>query len=300
MNPKQSKSSSRRIASVVFVVPLIFLAFFLGRELHYYRPLSDDQKQSYCKEHLAGNRFHPITRILQKFKKPVTVLDVGAHIGFVTLPALYCLPVQHSTLTIEPVPVNANELMRGVRRMGNAIAEKRISFRQVAFSNVSDSLKIYVPNARSDNAALSKKASVANIGNLPLSEVNVKLRKGDDLINDMVKELGDKRLPQIVKIDTQGQEPRVLEGMKTFLTEHRDDGLLVLAEHDKGLLKTSGFDAYPVYDFMEGLGYRVYCMPQITVTNDGQGDIQVTGTQWTRDQMNSKRCEDLVYWAGKK
>lgn len=85
-----------------------------------------------------------------------------------------------------------------------------------------------------------------------------------------------------------------------FLSQHRDDGLFVLAEHDRGLLKASGFSPYPVYDIMTALGYKVYCKPNVTVTNDGLGDLRVDGIEWTRDEMNTKRCDDLVYWAGKK
>ncbi|KAI0566749.1 Methyltransferase FkbM [Gracilaria domingensis] len=257
------------------------------------------RKKSFCDKQLRGKRIHDMTNILSLFKKPITLLDVGTNVGIISLTALYCLNVSHSTLSIEPVPMNARQFMEDVRRMGNAMEDGRIVFREIGFSNVNEMKDIYVPHNRGSNAALSEIASTARSGEHPIQAVPIMLRKGDEVIHDMVTQLKHQRDPQIIKIDTQGNEPLVLAGMKDFLTKHREEGLMVFAEHDVRLLRTSGFHAYAVYDFMKRLGYRVYCKPEVSVSDNGYGDLQVRGEPWKRDYMTSKSCLDLIYWAGK-
>ena len=69
----------------------------------------------------------------------------------------------------------------------------------------------------------------------------------------------------LVKIDTQGHELNVLQGMKMFLSDppsNEDLGgwsFVVVAEYDEKLQKAAGHDPNEVLNFMRNLGYEVRC-----------------------------------------
>eukprot|EP00178_Gracilaria_changii_P014254 TRINITY_DN40321_c0_g1_i1.p1 TRINITY_DN40321_c0_g1~~TRINITY_DN40321_c0_g1_i1.p1 ORF type:complete len:312 (+),score=50.17 TRINITY_DN40321_c0_g1_i1:162-1097(+) len=310
MNSKKSRVSVRtRIAVVSALVIVLFVLRFpteqLEEEVHLLcdecneRLYTPEHVQDYCIK-ATTDKVHGVTKIMMHLKKPITLLDVGANHGHITLQTLYCMNVSHSALAVEPIPESARRLTSYVRRFGTAVADKRVSFRQVALSDVNRKSSIFLPANRSDNAALSKSASVKNVGERDVQEIVVNLRKADDLIDVMVNELSEKRMPVFVKIDTQGNEPRVMAGMKRFLSAHRDDGLLVFAEHDKNLLRESGFEASAAYDLMKSLGYRAYCKPEVRVTDDGLGHFELSGEEWKREHMWTKTCTDILYWSGRK
>ena len=69
----------------------------------------------------------------------------------------------------------------------------------------------------------------------------------------------------LVKIDTQGHELSVLQGIERFLSNppSKDNlggwSFVVIAEYDINLQKASGHEPNEMIDFMRKLGYEVRC-----------------------------------------
>lgn len=242
--------------------------------------------RKYC-DHYVGrgaNVTHEFLNIVSHFKTPITILDVGANVGRVSLPAAYCFDVQHKVIAFEPLQENCDLIVSTGNRLGTALYDGRLSLVKGAVADEQGTSTMYFPQNRSDNGALNRKSASLIVKNKLHSET-VKVYKGDTFLNR------EKVRPSLIKIDVQGAEIRVLRGLEQYLRRQR--GVLVLAEHYTSLLRSVGHHPLIVYDFMMSLGYSVYCKPRIAVTD---GRISVKGNMHSEASAMRQECIDLTYW----
>lgn len=151
---------------------------------------------------------HEAVRIMSKFPRPATLLDVGANIGMVTMPVL-AMSQMHSVVAVEPVAKNIDVLCM-TAHLNGWLGNAGFQLVKSALSDRTRSVEIFVPPARKDNAALSSEPFTkdADVG----MEVDlVHILAGDDILafNGLK--------PDVIRIDTHGHELYVIRGLKEYL-----------------------------------------------------------------------------------
>lgn len=247
----------------------------------------------YCK-----SRRHIVVQILAKQTKSITFLDIGGHEGKTTFPTLLCLPISHRVITVEPVRHNQNTLSSTGTKLGLYEPSHQWIIVRAAFSNRTEHSTIYIPGNFTDNASLDRDAAALNVARsskfkgLPVKQ-DIELIRGDDLLiqNDIY--------PSFVKIDVQGAESLVIQGMAKTFSQNRN--MIVFAEHDPGLIEKYGLGLGDAIRQMISFGFTAYCNPEISVSNGifviSTQTVEVSAEQASfRPFLWKTRCKDIIYW----
>lgn len=166
-----------------------------------------------------------------------TVIDVGANIGYFSLLAARVTGSSGRVLAFEPNPPVREELLANLRLNGFA----HVSVHSEALSASTDDVSFYL--------GPSQDTGLASLRAMPDSrELKVHQVRFDDLWKEP-------RPVTFVKIDVEGAELRVLEGMKDTL--RRDRPAIILEVTDE-YLKVMGDSAESLYNFLRTIGYHVY------------------------------------------
>ena len=153
------------------------------------------------------------TELFKKIiKKNMVVVDIGANIGYYTLLAARCVGEEGKVFAFEPDPHNFSLLCKNVAVNG--------------YENVFPIPKAVFNKSRKMKLFLDK----SNLGGHSLSEANV--NKSDYVITDTIS-LDDyfKNIDfkiHLIKMDVQGSEMRVLEGMANIIRQN--DNLKIITE----------------------------------------------------------------------
>ena len=158
--------------------------------------------------------------VLKKVSKDKYVLDIGANHGLFAVPAS---KLGYRVLGFEPVTKNVRSLM--LAREANDL--KSFDMFHLALSNTNGQIDIYVPECP-DNSSLSQTAAVSNMRGKDYTVEKVDTARFDDWIethDHNYKDIG------FIKIDVQGAEYIIFEGMKNFLTNASGIFMVVEYEH---------------------------------------------------------------------
>jgi FkbM family methyltransferase len=157
---------------------------------------------------VAGNvRIH---RLLDRFvRRGHTVVDVGANIGYNTLHAARLAGARGRVVAVEPTPDNLEVLRRNVAAAGLA----NVVVEGVAAGRVAGTREFFVRGARSAVNSLFAQSCYAAVTDV----LRVAVKPLDDLVDGRV---------DVVKIDVEGAELDVLEGMARLL-QTRPEALIV-------------------------------------------------------------------------
>ena len=160
-----------------------------------------------------------------------TVYDIGANIGYVCLMLAKQVGSQGRVVAFEPVPQIFELLNRnvGLNTLSN------ITTLNVAASNESCEATIRVPEC------LSMSSMVWHRNDPSAIELRIKTKAIDELVK-----AGDLALPSFVKIDVEGAEGLVLEGMQDTIANRKP----VL------FLECSDIGRQTAWPLLRNLGYR--------------------------------------------
>jgi FkbM family methyltransferase len=201
--------------------------FFLHRGDNYLTPLV-----------VIHGEYEPTeTQLVRQILKEGDVfLDVGANIGWYTVYAAKAVGATGKVIAFEPEPSNLDMLRRNVRANGlkNVVVEGR------ALSNAAGSFKLFL-----ERGNLGKHSLVLEHGGKHY--VNVETIP----LDDYWKGQGDIKL---VKIDTEGAEGLILDGMRETLKNQK--GLELILEFAPRRLQKSGYDPDKVLDDLYRLGFK--------------------------------------------
>lgn len=250
----------------------------------------EEERKKFCSEHVRADsreQSHPVLTILDLFDGEITFLDVGAHYGVLSLSAAFCYVPKHVVISIEPVKQNFEMILERVNSMGSdVLANGQLYVANMALSNQTKTSKMYVPMRRSDNAALSEAASTANIIRKKTKEHEVYVQRGDEFLERYTAS------PRLVKIDVQGSEIRVLQGLEKFLTSSSD--VMLIAEQDQNLMQKSGFHPLVVHDYMRVLNFSAYCNPKVSLTKGKR--FLIEEEEYSSQSILQNVCNDITYW----
>jgi FkbM family methyltransferase len=192
------------------------------------------------------------------------VIDVGANVGYYTLLFSRCVGRRGRVFALEPEPQNLEVLRANAARS----RPRNIEVLGVALSDTSGPGLLY---KSSDN--LGDHRLAWREGCKPCA---VELARADDLFADLDCAF------QLIKVDVQGAEERVLRGMRRLI-ERNARHLAVFIEFSPALLIRSGSSPDAFIDQLDELGSRV-----MRFTSDAWRSVRV----WSADGAELRGLTD--------
>lgn len=244
-----------------------------------------ERVKRFCKMKMqpSGGK-HEILDLISLFARQISVLDIGANTGSTSLPAYFCMKPKHRIVAVEQEKQKYDVMVNNREIMDTESGDRRFVAAHMAFEVTAGMHDVFISGKPSDNATRNQAASSLTFKD-GLHGKKVQFFRGDEYITK------NGLSPDVIKIDVQGTELRVLKGMHRFLRMNRD--IVILAANDSKLLGKKGFGRADVYDYMKGLGFKVFCKPFGKVV----GGRWVTGSVvYSRDQVLTESCPDLTFW----
>jgi len=190
----------------------------------------------YVREVLESGREGYFVELVREASQPgATVLEAGAHIGYVTLQAARAVGPTGRVIAFEPNPRTLPVLRRNVEANGFA---DRVEIVEVALGSAPGRASFFLTPA-GDESSLHRDAA-------PEDVVDVEVDTAD-------ARLGDTHV-DVVKIDVEGGEVEALRGMRELLRRARP---VVFAECNPEALEAAGTSVDELLGELDALGYDV-------------------------------------------
>jgi FkbM family methyltransferase len=181
--------------------------------------------------HMIGTYEYPASKILQKELKDARLfIDVGAHVGYYTLLAS---KIAKEVIALEPDPFNYKLLRINLRINGIS----NVYALNIAASNYTGT-GIFASYIKNIGKLLTQKSNRDN----NMSRIKIKVVKLDDLLLKIGKN------PDVIKIDVEGSEIQVLEGLQETLI--KGVKCLMIEVHSEE-------NKAKAISFLKSLGYKI-------------------------------------------
>lgn len=206
-------------------------------------PMLLDPKDKVVTRHILDDRIWEPTEthwFVRSIREGDIVVDVGANVGYYTLIAGRLVGAGGRVYAFEPEPEAFSFLERNVRLNGleNVVLEQK------AVSNEAGSLRLYIAERnRGDHRIFQVDGE-----HRPYVEVESVVL--DDYFGERAGDV------DVVKIDTQGAEMVILQGMDRILTESED--LVLAVEYWPKGLHDFGVDPLAMLDLLESHDLRFF------------------------------------------
>ena len=193
---------------------------------------------------LKGQQFESVTReaIMSRVHDGMTVLDIGANIGYYTVQMAHKVGDKGNIIAFEPNPVMMAELQSSVRlnKFTNVITE------QVALSDSKGTAEFCIPETGKESHGSLKQ----NITFTTRNQFNVQT----DRLDDVLRRLNISKV-DFIKIDVEGAEMLVFNGASNLLSgQYKPCIIFESAEH---LCKPFGFRVFDVLSYLNAYGYSI-------------------------------------------
>ena len=169
--------------------------------------------------------------------------DIGANIGAISLPILKKFP-DLKVMMFEPSAEVMGKLIKNLSINPDLLGRYEIF--NIALSNQNGLNKFYTSNEEFN----SKVSGLGHSHNRFKFHVKVQTYSGDDLILN-----NDVPIPQIIKIDVEGFEFEVLQGLKNILTKYSP---IIIFEHCIYRLDERKHSKDKIINFLKSFGYKFY------------------------------------------
>ena len=155
------------------------------------------------------NVFEPeISKLIEKYEnKNEIFIDIGANIGY---HALYASQFFKGVIAFEPLPPACEQLKKSIK-INNY---KNVTIHQLACSNKEGKSRIYYYRDRLSRATIGKYPVKREHKTKPAS-LEIKTVALDRFLKKTKNRIG------LIKIDVEGYEPLVIEGMKEIIKKHK-------------------------------------------------------------------------------
>ena len=182
-----------------------------------------------------------ITSILDRHLQEESLfIDIGANIGVHTVYAAHKVGKSGQVIAFEPNPYS-------YQRLGDQIALnhlKNVTAHHTALGSEIGTIVLHGCN--DENVGSSLRVDESGEG-----DCEVPLNLADNFLADIPD-----RQSGICKIDVEGYEYQVLQGLKGFIESH--PGMVYIVEITDEWLKMGGSSAQTVFDFFEDYGFQAY------------------------------------------
>lgn len=185
-----------------------------------------------------------VTFINEVVKEAMTVIDIGAHIGFFSIIFAKRVGARGKVIAFEPTS-STYELLNKTIKI-NKIKDI-VKAEQKAVGDRKDTVKFYVTDieAHNSNSLSNNQRDYGNEHSIDVEMIS---------IDEYVKENGIGQV-DFVKIDAEGAEYSVLKGLKN--TIDKDKPQIILALHPDSI-KNFGDSLKEIWNYIEEHGYSTY------------------------------------------
>lgn len=186
---------------------------------------------------MAYGDYEPaVVRAIQTWVQPGwTVVDIGSQVGYMTLLLAQRVGPSGHVFAFEPMPANFAALRENVALNGYA----NVTLSQTAVSNTAGRTRL----RQVDSRTLSATATLVTAGGPDTGGLEVETGRLDDLIPPARRPVG------LVKMDVEGAEGWVLEGMRDILAQDRP--LLLVEIHPLPDQRN------PTIELLQAVGYAI-------------------------------------------
>jgi FkbM family methyltransferase len=182
------------------------------------------------------------TALVRRVLQPgMTIIDVGANVGYYTALASSIVGAHGTVLAFEPSPYAYSRLMEWIHRNG---VRQATAF-NIGLGGYDGTLDLYVPPESYGNHDPSVVEYCSR-----MDRINVPLRR----LESVLDELNCRRV-DFMKVDVEGYEPNVFRGCEEFL--RAGNVRYLLCEFNDVLLKMAGSSASELERYLRELGFRV-------------------------------------------
>ena len=205
----------------------------------------------------STGEYEPLTTatILEYLKEGSVFVDIGAHVGLFSVPAMKWVGDLGRVIAFEPHPDNFALLLKNVETNG---ATEGISVENAAVSNCNEPLTLYT--------------SAFNTGDHQVYPTSG--RKGIDIqCVSLDSYFGKSERVDVIKMDVQGAEGAAFEGMRRVLQENPK--IVVIWELSPSQLEAFGTTAEAVLDFLQSLGFSSTIIDDVTGLKEQVTDAEL-------------------------
>jgi len=182
------------------------------------------------------------TEIFRSLLRPgMTVVDIGANVGYYTLIAASVVGASGKVYAFEPEPSNYELLTRNIAANGH----KNVLPSPEAVSDRVGSMKLYIDSQNFGNRSFSQRNIVHDGGAV---DVNTTTLDSLCLSGKIANQI------DVMKIDAQGAEGFIVEGATRVLQDQRPK---ILLEFEPGMLKNNGTEPLELIEKLKNYGYNV-------------------------------------------
>jgi FkbM family methyltransferase len=187
-------------------------------------------------------------RVICKLLSPgMTFVDIGAHIGLLTLAGARAVGSSGKVLAIEPTPRSFELLTRGLA--ANALLS-RVVLKAQAVGARRDHCRFFVADVLG-HSSLTRPESPEE----KFREIDVDVSPLDDLVPPGTS-------VDLVKIDVEGAELAVLAGMTRIIRENPD--VAIIAEFGPSHLKANGITSEQWFSAFRNHGFEGYTIDELS------------------------------------
>ena len=213
------------------------------------------------------------TEIVKKYvHEGDIVVDIGAHVGYYTLLMAQLVGKNGKVYSFEPDPVNFQLLKKSVEINGF----ENVVLIQKAVSNITDKVKLFL----GDNDSAINRIYDAKLGDAKESidvesiRIDEYFKENDELIN-------------FIKIDSEGSEVKIINGMKQFLSRNQE--LVMMTEFFPFLIKKSGDEPNQYLKSLEKSGFSLY-----NILDKNEKTNKINSENFLESGINSQYCTNLL------
>lgn len=213
------------------------------------------------------------TKIVKKYvHEGDVVIDVGAHVGYYTLLMAQLVGKNGKVYSFEPDPVNFELLKKSVEINGF----ENVVLIQKAVSDTTEKIKLFL----GDNDSAVNRIYDAKLGDAKKS-IDVE----SITIDEYFKE--NDKLFNFIKIDSEGSEAKIINGMEKFLTKNRK--LIMMTEFFPFLIKKSGDEPKQYLKSLENSGFELY-----NILDDNKETNKINSESFLKIEPDSEYCTNLL------
>ena len=182
-----------------------------------------------------------VSFLKKEIKPDMTVLDIGAHIGYFTRILAKLVGPNGLVLAFEPEEENFKMLRDNTAHLRNVKAYK------LAVSNKAGAIDFYLSGGRSGNHS-----SVAGV--VP----DQKKITVSSVVLDYFLEKEKISKVDFIKMDIEGGEPKALDGMKVILLNN--ENIVLMSEFAPAWLKAAGTEPLDYLQNFKSLNFKVFAI----------------------------------------
>ncbi len=173
----------------------------------------------------------------QLLREGDTMVDIGANIGMIALHARSLVGDSGRVICFEPNPGCAGAVERHMKMNGI----RNVEVRRCALAAAPDTLTLNFTSEHSGTATL------APVSGTVVKSIRVPVRVGDDELEHVT--------PKVIKIDVEGFELQVLQGLRKTLARHKP---FLITELVDDHLARAGTSTDEIYEYLQDFGYTPY------------------------------------------